>query len=699
MATTTADKTTAATDQDPTTKPAAQPTQSGVDELNALLAKGQPDPQAVVSIIDAHRDERDAIIARLQQTLGNTYVQSVISAMGWRASLDRKEIVDGDPSNPNSDYFLASQAQGGAKWRADNGAFTGTVDKTGLNATEQVNPTTQVTEKVDAKAKTATVDLNKDGKTEAEAYGKYGGANSWDAGVKGNFNVGDGAATADASYTKTATGSTEQVATTFKDAKNTADATVGVKDGGVFGKADETYKIDDKSSVTGAVSGDKTSQTGSVDYKNGDLDAKASATHDATGTSEALTGTYTKGAITANAGLTSSTKDGLGGTASVTDKIDDKTTASGSVTANGKTTDEKADFSKTLANGATVSADGEVKTGGANGTSESLTGTYKDKNLTATGGVTHDDKGFGATGSVTDKINDNLTATGSLTTGASGTDVKAGVTDKLSNGAAVTANGEVKTGGGTTNETLSGTYKDTHDDAALSLGNDSKKGVSVDGSETHTFDNKDTLGGKFHYDPTLTSGSITGKATDGNNTLTGSGSYSDSKTAGKQLDLSLSDSYKLDPNLMATGSVDYKKGADNAFKASGEVDAKLGNGLYGSVYGDYTANAGKQDSYDAGASITFTKNETDAVTAAGLVNERGQVSARLEYDHFKTKIDGVSGLSDQKKSAMWGAYIEATTGGGSNSMMDQRYGTGDYNQSFGPGGNGVTVSAGIKFTF
>src|SRR5690242_7417909 len=100
---------------------------AGVQALEALLAAGRPEPGKVVELLDAHRDEHDAMISLLDSRLGAGYVAEVKSAMGLRASVSRREVVDGDPADPNAGYFIASQAEQGAKWRTAGGGFTGTV--------------------------------------------------------------------------------------------------------------------------------------------------------------------------------------------------------------------------------------------------------------------------------------------------------------------------------------------------------------------------------------------------------------------------------------------------------------------------------------------------------------------------------------------------------------------------------------------
>src|SRR4051794_9236296 len=119
---------------DPVAAAPAAKSGEGTEQLRALLAKRPPDPKAVVQILDTHRGEHDAIFALLHQSLGNAYVQAVMAEMnGVRASIKNKEIAAGDPSDPNGGYFVAGQAENGARWRTGGGGFEGTANKDGLD--------------------------------------------------------------------------------------------------------------------------------------------------------------------------------------------------------------------------------------------------------------------------------------------------------------------------------------------------------------------------------------------------------------------------------------------------------------------------------------------------------------------------------------------------------------------------------------
>lgn len=172
--------------------PAAQPqptTGPGVQALQALLAHGRPDPDKVVRIIDTYRGERDALLALLHKTLGNAYVQQVMSAMhGLRADIKRQEVAAGDPSDPTADSFVASKD--GAKWRAGDGAFTGEVTKDALHSTNQIGSNDTIKADADFKKQQGTVDWVHDGKTQAELYGDF---KNHEYGLRRNWDLGEGA--------------------------------------------------------------------------------------------------------------------------------------------------------------------------------------------------------------------------------------------------------------------------------------------------------------------------------------------------------------------------------------------------------------------------------------------------------------------------------------------------------------------------
>ncbi|MBP9088397.1 MAG: hypothetical protein KBG15_19910, partial [Kofleriaceae bacterium] len=118
-------------------------------------------------------------------------------------------------------------------------------------------------------------------------------------------------------------------------------------------------------------------------------------------------------------------------------------------------------------------------------------------------------------------------------------------------------------------------------------------------------------------------------------------------------------------------------GARDYAVASGAIDAQLGRNLYAGAWGSVAAEHGKQTTAEIGASITWTPADKIALTAAGVMNQAGQLEGRLQLDVFKSRIDGISDISEHKKKALFSIYAGISSNGGGG-MLDKRYGAGSY---------------------
>jgi hypothetical protein len=266
-------------------------------------------------------------------------------------------------------------------------------------------------------------------------------------------------------------------------------------------------------------------------------------------------------------------------------------------------------------------------------------------------------------------------------------------------------------------------------DATGSL--DAQKKLSLGADETHTFADGGTL--KSTADlvdaPTPQGGSWTGsldeayKSKDGKTQL--DGSIARTSDAWKA---HLSGTGNLSPDLSLTGAADYSKpdagkgqgtfsltetskgpklvqsvqvdggvGDRDYLNAKGTLDAQLAPNWYAGAWGGATVESGKQTDAQAGASVTFTPSEKSALTLAGVIDQHGTIETRLQYDMFKTKLDGVSDLADHKKDAMVSLFLSYKNNAAGPEMMDDRYGAPDYNESAGMGGG--QVMAGVKISF
>ena len=118
-------------------------------------------------------------------------------------------------------------------------------------------------------------------------------------------------------------------------------------------------------------------------------------------------------------------------------------------------------------------------------------------------------------------------------------------------------------------------------------------------------------------------------------------------------------------------------GARDYATATGALDVQLAPSLYAGAWGSFSSEQGKQTTAAIGASITWTPADRLALTAAGVMNQAGQLEGRLQLDVFKSRIDGISDIADDKKKALFSIYAGISTNGG-RGMLDDRYGAGSY---------------------
>ena len=258
----------------PATKQASGP---GVEQLRHLLATGtRPPASKVIEILDTHRGERDAIFALLHSSLGNGYVQEVVAAMEHvRASVAHREVAAGDPSNPNGGYFVASQAEQGAKWRTADGSFTGKANKDGLDTRYQVDGHNAVHGVVGTKGE-GSIAYERDGKEEGQLYGRYKSGTDWEAGARRTQELGDGSITASARHQVNANGANDGVSADYKnkDGSTTIGGTAAVQGGHPIGELHGSHKLDNGGTITAGahhlITPKGTDDGVSADYKNKD---------------------------------------------------------------------------------------------------------------------------------------------------------------------------------------------------------------------------------------------------------------------------------------------------------------------------------------------------------------------------------------------------------------------------------------------
>ncbi|MBL0213551.1 MAG: hypothetical protein IPQ07_06700 [Myxococcales bacterium] len=283
-----------------TTEPAPAPVAKpgpGAEALRAMLAAGtRPDPKVVIELLDTHRGERDAIFALLHQSLGNAYVQEVVAGMdGLRASVKHREVAAGDPSDPNSGYFVAGQAENGARWRTADGSFTGKAGKDGLDTRYQMSERDALHGQVD-KGGTGRLAYEHDGKEQGELYGRAKGSKDWEAGIRRTDEVGGGSLTYGARHQVTANGASDGLSAEYKAAggATTVGGSAGVQDGHAVGDLHGSHKFDGGQTVTGSATVAQTPQgqveTVSGAYADPKTKVNGSVSHHADG---AFTGNLT----------------------------------------------------------------------------------------------------------------------------------------------------------------------------------------------------------------------------------------------------------------------------------------------------------------------------------------------------------------------------------------------------------------------
>jgi hypothetical protein len=550
----------------------------GVQALEALIAKGNPQARDVAGLIDAHRDEHDAMLALVETKLGKasgTLVRKELD--GLRVSIANKEIVAGDPGDPNANYLDISQKENGAKWRAADGKFTGTANKDGLDTDVKVGAKDDIHAKVKPD-KSGTVDWNHDGKTEAELYGNYKDSKDYAAGVKRtNGDVTEGV------EHKVDKGTTSDMAyADYKKGDSTAHAEVGLKDG----KAAE--------GISGATTiGKHDKATGSVSHDAKGTNAEIKDTHDfGGGTTGSLDASYKAGTIAETGTLKTKTDD-----------------FSETVSHDKKGTNVEVKDTHDFGHGTKASVDVKDAAGKL---SETASVTHKGTHDTETATVAHDDKG----------------TTGSLE--------------------ASYQNGGTK---------LDGNVKRQADQWTMHAGASQQvnKELSVSGKVDETIPDK-------------------GKP----ETVVG---VSEQYKSGKVIE-----------GLDLEGG----KGAHDYLKATGSVSGQLAPNLYGSGWGSYSYEAGHQNTAQLGASLTFTPQEKQALTLAGLIDEHGRVETRLQYDLFKDKINGISDLDQHKKDAMLSIFVSYSQQVGGHRALDDRFGGPD---TFATPNTGSQVMAGFRIRF
>jgi len=237
-------------------------------------------------------------------------------------------------------------------------------------------------------------------------------------------------------------------------------------------------------------------------------------------------------------------------------------------------------------------------------------------------------------------------------------------------------------------------------------------------------DGKDGFDSKASYLPQDGKPQLSGEVdyTKGDNQVSASGSVSDKKN----YDLSLSGTHNVSDSTSVTAGLDHnvQDGAatDTAslgagystdkLAVSGELDltksaSGLGAGiksgataslvdgkLYGQAFGGGSMD-GDGTHYNFGGGLVLTPNDHTALTAAGVMDEKGGIDLRLQYDVFKDKVKGAGDLDDAKKNAMLSLFVGYKRGDGmvGGSPLDDQMGVGPT----GKDQSGVYAGAVLRF--
>ena len=253
-----------------TSAEAAPSTPAGVRALEGLVARGAPTPDAVVSVLDAYRGDREAMFAYLHQTFGNGFVQQVIAASDkLRLSVRRRELVSGDPSDPSRGFFVASQQEQGARWRTGDGRFTGSAGKEGLDTRYQLDDDDAIHARV-GKDRTGTIGWERDGKTEAELYGAARGGGQWEAGVRRPWELDGGTLTTGVRHQVTPAGARDEAVAGYRthDGSTTAEASAGIAGGEPVGRLAGSHVLDGGRTVGGSLTRDPHATTIAGSYRD-----------------------------------------------------------------------------------------------------------------------------------------------------------------------------------------------------------------------------------------------------------------------------------------------------------------------------------------------------------------------------------------------------------------------------------------------
>jgi hypothetical protein len=216
-------------------------------------------------------------------------------------------------------------------------------------------------------------------------------------------------------------------------------------------------------------------------------------------------------------------------------------------------------------------------------------------------------------------------------------------------------------------------YKDSKNDATLKGTFSDKDNYDVQGNEQYNINDKVNVSGGFERQ--VQDGAAT-------NTFTAGAEYAGDKVhADGEVDVT-QDGSGVGVEAKGTGTVALKDG-----KLYGEVLAGGGMATDGSTI------------YHFGGGLTFTPTDNTALTAVGVMTQDGGIDTRLQFDIFKDKVQSASDLSDAKKKAVIGLFVEYSHNMSGDSPFNDSMGAADWSHPVGGGGDNNQVTAGVSIRF
>ena len=272
----------------------------GVKALEALLATGTATPKQVVELIDTNRAESAAMFVLVESKLGSGFVTQVRDAMGLRANIKRRELVAGDPTGEHGGFFVASEKEQGARWRTGDGSFSGKANKDGLDSTWKMDGNDSLHAHTD-KSGNGALGWEHDGKTVGELY-----KDKSEFGLRHNFALEGGTLGTGLRHRDQANEAFANYKST--DGRLTADAGLGIRDGGDSEHLAATYRTQSGDTLRGNVDHDVTGTRlgvgGSHKMSNGaTLAGSGELAFRPEGTTGSVSGSYSKGTSSFDAGV------------------------------------------------------------------------------------------------------------------------------------------------------------------------------------------------------------------------------------------------------------------------------------------------------------------------------------------------------------------------------------------------------------